>query len=313
MKNTPCRKLSSAILCCLVSAWLGTSQTGCILVDTVVPHHANVGEKIVLRTRGIPIHLSGELYAKFDNGDLYALPRTGPFSSVIEHDQNQLEITVPSGIEGETVISLWSGDSLVSSPFPFRIDTVPYDVRILAFGDSLVRNAFHSHLLDKMLNREICPALVINEGLGGETLQEGALRLETVLSFHKGVGYIYLLEGANDISDNRNTPIGTMIASLAQMIDLIQDAGIHPIVMTTPPRSGPSLENDQTSPTTEEWNRELISYSAAHGIQLVDLYGAFVAEPAWESLLSKDGLHLSKTGWELTAEKLYAAFSPLLQ
>ncbi len=308
MKNIPYHKRTLIIISCLLTLCLGLFQTGCVSIETVVPHHANVGDKIAIRDHDKFIPLDIDLYAMFG-----AVLGGVKSSSVFMHDERQLVVTVPDGLAGATQVSIWSNGSMISSPVPFQVDTVPIEVRILAYGDSLVSNAFHPQLLDNMLNENVRPSLVINEGLASETLQGGAMRLETVLSIHNGVQYIYILEGTNDVSDYRNTPIETMLTSLNQMINIAHNAGISVLLATIPPRKDPYLLYDQTSPTTEEWNAALSAYADTNGIQLVDLHGAFMAEPDWESLLHEDGLHFSREGWNFVANELYSIYLPLLQ
>ena len=171
---------------------------------------------------------------------------------------------------------------------------------------------YHTDRLDAMLNENVGPSLVINEGKAGEILSEGTQRLGHVLSIHSGVEYIYILEGANDVSDGTNTPIGQMLASLEQMMDQASTHSLYPILVTVPPRTRQALLYDQTWPTTEDWNDALRNYAFANGIYWVDMHQAFVTQPGWESFLDENGLHLTAEGQEFVAEVLYSAVTPLL-
>ncbi len=304
MKSMPYQIRTHLIASCLLALSLGLLTTGCLSIDAVVPYHANVGDKVAIRDYDLFIPLGTELFAEF--GDTRS-------SSVFMHDERQLVVTVPEGLHGNTEVSIWSNGSLISSPAPFRVDTVPIDVRILAYGDSLIMDSYHPKTLDTMLNADGIQALVINEGWSGETLQGGAMRIETILSIHDGVDYMYIIEGTNDVTDQNNTPISEMLTSLDQMIGIAQDAEISVLLTTVPPRTGPSLLKDQTSPTVEEWNAELLTYAGTNGIQVLDLYAVFMADPDWESLLHEDGIHFTKRGWDLVAAELYSVYSPLLQ
>jgi lysophospholipase L1-like esterase len=168
-------------------------------------------------------------------------------------------------------------------------------------------------MLDTMLNENVGPSLVINEGKAGETLSEGAQRLGSVLSIHTGVEYIYILQGANDVSDDTNTPVGQMLVFLEQMVDQANTHSLHPILLTVPPRTREALSYDQTWPTTEDWNNALRDYAIVNGIDLVDLHQAFVIQPGWESFLEEFGLHLTVEGQEFVAEVMYSAVAPLLE
>jgi len=232
---------------------------------------------------------------------------------MLSHTPNEIVVEVPPGLQGEVNVSVWLGMFMVSNIRPFRVDTEPIVYRILAFGDSLVGPwVYHTHILDTLLNENIGPSLVINEGKAGETLSEGAQRLGQVLSIHSGVEYMYILEGANDVSDGTNTPIGQMLTSLEQMMDEAITHSLYPILLTVPPRTRQALLYDQTWPTTEDWNDALRTYAIGNGIDWVDLHQAFVTQPGWESFLDENGLHLTPEGQQFVAEVLYSAVTPLL-
>lgn len=272
---------------CFVLLFLSATLTGCIFyIDSLVPHHANVGDRLALRSLlGGTEPLPGQLEVLFAN------TRT---QSIFSQDPKEIVVEIPPGLDGEVRVSVWLGLVLVSNIQPFQVEAEPILYRILAFGDSLVGPwTYHTHILDTMLNEFVGPSLVINEGKAGETLSGGAQRLDNVLSIHERIEYIYILEGANDVADNENTPVGEMLAVLDQMIAQADTYSLHPILVTVPPRTREALLNDQTSPTTEDWNNALRNYAIANGIDYIDLHQAFVLEPGWESFLDEFGLHLS--------------------
>lgn len=132
-------------------------------------------------------------------------------------------------------------------------------------------------MLDTMLNENVGPSPVIKERKAGETLFEGARRLGEVLSPHSGVEFLYILQGANDVSGENNTPLGEMLAAPEQMLDLPSAHSITPIL---------------------PW---------------VDLYQAFAAQPDWESFLNEGALHLSEQGQEFVAQVMYPVVTSLLE
>ncbi len=293
-------------LACLVLLSMSAILCGCsFFIDSMVPHHANVGDRLAVRSL---VGANGPLPSQLEV--LFGSIRT---QSIISQDPNEVVVEIPAGLNGEVRVSLWVGLILVSNIQPFQVDAAPIVHRILAFGDSLVGPwTYHTHMVDTMLNQYIGPSLVINEGKAGETMSEGAQRLGEVLSIHDGVEYIYILEGANDVTDTRNTPVGQMIASLDQMIAQANAQSLHPILLTVPPRTREALLYDQTAPTTEDWNAALRGYAIANGIDWVDLYQAIVLEPGWESFLDDYGLHLTPEGQEFVADLVYSAIAPLL-
>jgi lysophospholipase L1-like esterase len=279
---------------------------GCAFnIDRLVPHHGNVGDLLAVRTELGIVSLSSYHQVMF--ADI-------PSESIFRQTSEEVVVVVPSGLAGEVPVSVWAGFILVSNIKPFRVDTEPIVYRILGFGDSLMGPwAYHTHMLDTMLNENVGPSLVINEGRAGETMSQGAERLAEVLSIHSGIQYICILEGANDVADWLNTPLGEMLSSLEQMIDLASSHSIEPILLTVPPRKGVALSYDQTWPTTEDWNDALRTHAILNGIEWFDLHQAFVTQPGWESFLDEDGLHLSEEGQEFVASAMYPVVASLLE
>jgi lysophospholipase L1-like esterase len=279
---------------------------GCVFfIDHLVPAHGNVGDRMALRNPRGTEPLPSGLEILFSDIQTQSVLRESPDEIVVE---------VPPGVVGKVPVSVWLGFYLVSNTKPFLVDAEPIAYRILAFGDSLVGPwVYHPQMLDTLLNQDVGPSVVINEGKAGEILSEGVQRLGDVLSIHSGVEYMYVLEGANDVADRNNTPIGQMLASLDQMMDLAGFYGITPVIVTVPPRTRNALSEDQTTPTTEDWNDALRMYALSNGIELVDLYQAFVTHPGWESFLEDFGLHLTEEGQEFVAQVVYSVIAPLLE
>jgi|GEM_PF-2846541 len=298
-------RIAARALAWIAFLTLSGTLSGCIFyIDHLVPRHANEGDRLVLRNPAATEPLPSQLRVRFaDTSPQYVLSQT----------PNEIVVEVPPGVEGEVRVSVWLGLLLASNLTPFRVDTEPIIYRILAFGDSMVGPwVYHTDRLDAMLNENVGPSLVINEGKAGEFLSDGAERLDHVLSIHSGVEHIYILEGANDVSDDTNTPINEMLASLEQMMDQASTHSLYPILVTVPPRTRRALSYDQTWPTTEDWNDALRNYAFVNGVYWVDLHQAFVTQPGWESFLDEAGLHLTPEGQDFVAEVMYSAVAPLL-
>ena len=279
---------------------------GCAFyIDRLVPHHGNAGDRLAVRTTEGAEPLSE--YHRVMFSDI-------PSESIFRQTAEEVVVVVPSGLAGDVPVSVWAGSMLVSNIRPFHVDVEPIVYRILGFGDSLMGpRTYHTHLLDRILNENVGPSLVINEGRAGETMSEGAQRLGDVLSTHSGVQYVYILEGANDVADWRNTPLGEMLSALDQMMDLANAYSIEPILLTIPPRTGEALSYDQTWPTTADWNNALRDYAILNGFEWFDLHDAFVAQPDWKSFLLDDGLHLSEQGQAFVAQLMYPVVASLLE
>lgn len=298
-------RVAARILACIAVLAVPVTLSGCIFyIDHLVPNHANGGDRLVLRNPEGTEPLPSQLRVRFAT----TVPRY-----ILSQNPNEIVVEIPPGLAGEVQVSVWLGAFPVSNFKPFLVDTEPIIYRILAFGDSLVGPwVYHTNRLDAMLNDNVGPSLVINEGKAGEILSEGSQRLGHVLSIHSGVEYIYILQGANDVSDETDTPIGQMLASLEQMMDQASTHSLYPILVTLPPRTRQALLYDQTWPTTEDWNDALRNYAFTNGIDWVDLHQAFLSQPGWESFLDEVGLHLTPEGQEFVAEVLYSAVAPIL-
>lgn len=293
------------LLACAALASLFHLQAGCISIETLVPSHGNTGDRVALRDLDGQIPLSGEIRVSF------GILKT---DATVLRTREQVVVPVPPGVQGTVPVTLWVNGSLASNSRTFRVDPEPITLRILAFGDSLVGpTCYHPEVLDQLLNESVGHALVINEGRYGETIQQGTERLPTVLDIHSGLGYLYLLEGANDLHDWKNTPLADMRTCLRQMIHQAEGASVRPVLLTLPPRTRQALLDDRTPPTTEQWNAALRQMAAEDNIACADLYEAFLAEPDWETLLLEDGLHMSEPGWNLAAQVLYDLFLLLLR
>ncbi len=297
------RPRGPGLLVCLI---LAAGAHGCLFrIERFVPEHGNSGDLVALRDADGARALPEDLFVLFGG---WPSPRI-PFQSPVE-----IVAEIPGQARGVVPVSVWHGLQIISNVKAFQIDTVPLQYHILAFGDSLVGPWIrHPQMLDEMLNEDVAPCVVINEGNAGEVLAKGAERLPHVLAVHEPLEVLYILQGANDVTDATNTPLDDMLAALQEMLALAETHSIRPILLTLPPRTRNALAEDQMSPTTEEWNDLLRAFTVENQIDLVDIYQAFVAEPDWESLLVEDGLHFNEEGQRLVAETVYAAMVPLLQ
>jgi len=279
-------------------------SVGCIDLDRVIPEHSNSGDRVTVEDWDGSIPTEGNVQLRF-----------GPTSaqSIYIWEPSRVVVTVPQGLSGSAPISLWVNGKMVSNVLRFIVDVTPLVYRILAFGDSLVGpTAWYPQELDTLLNNSEGPAQVINAGESGETIQEGAARFSSTLLIYDHAGFVFIEEGANDVTDTANTPLPLMETALDQMVQTARSHGVTPLIMTLPPRTRAALLIDQTPPTTQDWNQSIRDYALATGTLLIELYDAILSQPEWESLLDEGGLHLSTAGNEFVANYLYQLFLPLL-
>lgn len=118
---------------------------------------------------------------------------------------------------------------------PSKLEPIPKNGTILAFGDSLTVgvgvpnvNSYPSVLAG------LTGLTVINSGVSGETTDNGLIRLRDVLD-NTNPDLLILLEGGNDILRNRN--LSETKANLAAMIELAQRQGIPVVLIGVPQKA----------------------------------------------------------------------------
>lgn len=157
---------------------------------------------------------------------------------------------------------------------------------ILAFGDSLTHGVGSS-------NGDTYPATlarltgltVINAGISGETTNEGAKRLQSVIAKYDPQ-LLILLEGGNDILQNHDK--ASIKRNLEQMIELALARGIQIILIGVP-------------------EKKLFSDSAEFYQELADKYDLVFADDLLADLLrsikyKSDPIHLNSAGYQKLAE-----------
>lgn len=179
--------------------------------------------------------------------------------------------------------------------------------RIVAFGDSITLGVipscgvgietpqswkYPSVLQTDFRDRYVSQmSTVTNRGVGGEVVEGGLRRLDSVLlADHPQV--LLLQEGANDVNQGR-TPTQIAVA-LGEMVRTARTRGVQVYLGTLlPQRVGGcrALGPQSIAPT----NEQIRDVARAEGATLVDLYQAFGG--AAGDLIGMDGLHPSEAGY----------------
>lgn len=205
-----------------------------------------------------------------------------------------------------------------------RVETLA-KTRFLAFGDSITEgqvspapialmdvqpeDAYPTVLQARLRARyPLQDIVVINRGIGGETLSRGSDRLPGVLDAEQPE-VLLLLEGVNGI---RSTPPASLFADIATMVDETLDRGIDVIIARLLPTS---VDYDASHPgilaAIQNLNNEIDHIAATRGIgPPVDLYGLFLANP---QLIGQDGLHPTEEGYRRMAEAWLEAIAARYQ
>lgn len=170
-----------------------------------------------------------------------------------------------------------------------QLSALPFDAKILAFGDSLtagkgVANQYsYPTVLSQLTGLE-----VINSGVSGEMTAQGLQRLPSVLA-ENGVDLMILLEGGNDIL--RNKDMDQTKNNLSKMIMLAKSQNIQVILLGVPKKS---LFSDSADIYHE--------LAQQHDVVFDD---SIIASLLRSPSLKSDSVHFNQQGYAKLAEHVY--------
>ena len=180
---------------------------------------------------------------------------------------------------------------------------------VVGLGDSITFGLFDAGVVtcDEQFRATagFCPRLarltskiVINEGVCGETSQDGAARVAGVLQRWKP-GVLLIDYSPNDLF------VGTdaVIDNLRLMISAARENKTVPVIGTLVPAVG---AHQGWEPFVEGLNARIRALCRQEGIEYADHWQAFTDNPGFASdpytLLSEDGLHPNAAGYQLMAK-----------
>jgi lysophospholipase L1-like esterase len=148
---------------------------------------------------------------------------------------------------------------------------------------------------------------VFDEGLGGELVANGLLRLQAVLNGQPLGGAMLLLEGANDLNQYGAAGVAPAVSGLRQMIRAARFRSMTVFAATLLPQRANGTPARAAHPElVVPMNDQIRTMAAAEGAILVDLYQAF-GGVADNVLISSDGLHPTTAGNAKIAQTFYDA------
>lgn len=170
-----------------------------------------------------------------------------------------------------------------------RLDVLPHDAVILAFGDSLTagvgtsKDKSYPTVLQSLAGLE-----VINAGISGEVTSDGLKRLPALIEKHSP-DLMILMEGGNDIL--RNTDYELIRDNLEQMILLAKSHNIQVVLLGIP-------------------EKKLLSSSAPFYQELADKHKLvyehnLISELLRTPSLKSDPVHFNEQGYQKMAEGIY--------
>ncbi|OVE73831.1 hypothetical protein BVX94_02630 [bacterium B17] len=137
---------------------------------------------------------------------------------------------------------------------------------------------------------------VANEGKSGETSDEGAARINSLLSSYKP-GHLLVLYGANDVLRSRDN--ADIISYLRTIIQAAKSNQTVPELATLTPITG---HDGAYASAVQSLNTDIRSLASEEGVRLVDLESAFNGTGNVDAYLQSDGLHPNSDGSQLIAE-----------
>lgn len=172
---------------------------------------------------------------------------------------------------------------------------------VLFLGDSLInRWNWHEFLAD------LTPAMVLNRGLSGDTIERLLARYEDTVPPHAQTQHTFIMIGINNILQ-RHYHLPTFIAQYAVLVERLL-ATMTPdkiCLLSILPTRWQKISNEVVQMT----NAQLDSLARAKGLCYIDLYRDFVdATGQLAAPLTDDGLHLTVEGYQ----RWIAAITPYL-
>jgi len=150
---------------------------------------------------------------------------------------------------------------------------------------------------------------VLDEGVPGETVDTGRLRLPRVLSSDRP-GALLLLEGVNDLNAFGASAIPSIASSLQGMVRAGRGSGAVVFWATLPPQR-PGGSRAYAPTLIEPLNERIRVLAPTEGAVLVDLYRDFNGEV--DQLLQADGLHPNAAGYQRMAQSFFTAIRGKLE
>jgi len=212
----------------------------------------------------------------------------------------------------------------------------------VTFGWNIPYKKSYPYLLEEILKEQYPEIMVINSGIGGETIVDGLARLDSsvlyyepqavIISFGLNDGFIIKddipdqNEGQEELNKtdglltdentyHNNISIDVFADTYSLLIEKLFAKGIIVLIMgPNPIITGSIWENPDIASIQEEsyilYNQTAMDIAEDYGIIFVDLQEAFIAGNM-DVLLQSDGIHPNEAGLALISEKLSIALESM--
>ncbi len=194
----------------------------------------------------------------------------------------------------------------------------------VTFGWNIAYEKSFPILLEKRLKGKYPGVMVINSGIGGQTVVDGLDRLDSdvfyfepqavIISFGLNDAFLVLTEESlidedKDADFRNNIDLETFKETYEQLIKRISGKGPEILIMGTNPVMAELLwEGKDIAQKQEEsyrlYNQALKNIAEDYGLVFVDIREDFIARGEPDTLIQPDGVHPSETGLDLISEIL---------
>lgn len=217
-------------------------------------------------------------------------------------------------------------------------------VKVRIYGDSIMKvvtpaEGFRYHsiatpLIDACVRR--FGLEIVNRSRFGSTVKQGYERLVADITRGERSDYVLLEYGGNDCDydwedvsaspEDRHdprTPLDDFLKTYSLMIDTVTEAGMEPVLMTLPPldaqrylayisRTGFDVDNivrwlgdaQMIYRFQELYSDAVKGLAFKRGLSLIDIRERFLDKHNYGDLISADGVHPSKAGYELVFDTI---------
>ena len=284
-----------------------TAQPGNTLIASAVVMNMPVSGSVVFDVGGsscdTAIEISPGYFAA--NCDLLSQGDMNVTATLNDGISNLASDTNLVGISGEFRIAI--GDSLTNGVGDsFRGDNISSDGKVIA------EQGYVGVLQSLLSSSNPVPQIIFNEGVPGDnSLDVVDLRINSILERYPNANFAQVLIGTNDTGGTLPIPSGlgcsgagcngTFKQNVQNLIDVLNVAGITPVIALTPPIF------DSVTPLTSVRNVALQAYNSVILTELSnrvigpDLYTYFLSAAQNRESLYSDDLHFNGYGYKIVA------------
>ncbi|MEI5994374.1 SGNH/GDSL hydrolase family protein [Candidatus Enterococcus mansonii] len=177
--------------------------------------------------------------------------------------------------------------------------------KLVLFGDSITAG-YGEEAITPILQQLITEGLeaqnleeitIINAGMPGDTTVDAMKRLDKEVLREKP-DLVTIFFGANDTNRDNLVSLETFAENIETMIVKI---GKEKVILLTPPYVDCARKPNREDGRIREYAERVKAIAERYEIPVIDLYKAMVVYPGTDEFLQADGLHFSKTGYDLLA------------